>query len=202
MNLIYISGYQHQIESNRLTFTKMMSFSYQLEQFAKDNDLHLKIFKPNYKDLNELKSSIEEMKQYIEENDEIVLIGNSMGGSVSLNLALHFNIKLILINPQLNPTISTSLLNQEDKDVLPFLNSLVEESKPILDNLSSPIISLCLLGLLDEVVNPNHYIQNYSQYTKTTILDCQNAHRFFDFYFYNKAFLKAITYNKIFRKTK
>jgi predicted esterase YcpF (UPF0227 family) len=148
-----------------------------------------KIFKKYFKD--ELISSdhsyipkvaIEELKDIIINNNIIAIIASSFGGFYATYLSNLYDIKIVLINPSVNPHTTTSrylgLNNKQDGTTFIWEKEHLEQLKSLCVKKPNNKNILLLLKKTDEVLNYKVALRRYNY--ANLILDDTGDHRFSD----------------------
>lgn len=178
MNLIYLHGFRSSPQSIK---------GQQLKQYAQNNpELHVHLPDLNMPPL----TIMAQMKQLIEQLDQVVLVGSSLGGFYATQLVAEFNIPAVLINPAMRPWELFRRLFQHEP--MPFwVNetwSITEQNLLELEQIQQqlPLFADKLLVLLqqgDEILDYREAQRYYSDDMSGALLltDMQGSHAMDDF---------------------
>jgi predicted esterase YcpF (UPF0227 family) len=117
-------------------------------------------------------ASFESIKSQIEKyySQDIILVGSSLGGFWANYFAERFNLRVVLINPAIHPSVS---LKRYQPNTQEFAQYETEPSKGINRSI--------ILGLCDEIISPEATIKRYATTRAQLYILPKEGHRFSDF---------------------
>lgn len=131
------------------------------------------LLEPNYNNLESLESAI----SYINGKYYDFIIGHSAGGFLAMYFSNYTNLRTILINPMIIPTLSKNITNLESKH---FLEEIRIKNESNLDRLEN-LYSLVILGMKDRVIKYTDFLNSVHINYSDKILLTNDHHKIEDY---------------------
>ncbi len=152
------------------------------EKFQKLKQLFpdIEMYSPSYDSADF--DSIEKLMDGITPNDNLLFIGNSLGGYVAMYLAHKYNARCILLNPTTNPIKSLipfigKNINFVSNAAYDFTNENLNKLKKYnIQNLDALPVHV-YVTLDDDLINPHETIAYFKGIKKVNVLE-KGGHRF------------------------
>jgi len=119
-------------------------------------------------------------------DDDILIVGSSLGGFWANYFACKYAYRMVLINPATQPHISLKKY-QENTDSFLSYEKIINER---LEHCSNVCYRTLILGLQDEVLDPRETLEYYERFHPKIYTFAQEKHRFKDFNPINKIIRK------------